>query len=119
MLWTLSIIILMVGCGDVSVPAAPGNLSAPADPEAFELECGEAEDTAEGVFFYAEAQAPEWEFTASTCTETLDPTAPPSCTSTSNYQVEAGVVRVLCGVWGTEERAPLPDFVRIEPLSRE
>jgi hypothetical protein len=123
MLWTVFIIALMAGCGDVSVPAAPGKPSVPSDreaptePDVFEIECGEAEQTEEAIYFFAEAVAPEWEFVASTCVDTDDPTARPACTATTAFVVEDGILRVLCGAWNAAAMGPLADFVRIEPAS--
>ena len=122
MLWTLSIIILMAGCGDLSAPAAPGSPIVPSDPQkpaepqVSESLCNEAAITEGRVYFYAELEAPEGDFEAFVCAEAENPVSPPVCTEATELSVEGDTLRVLCGEWevGGAPADYLPDFVRIE-----
>ena len=118
---SLIIIALLLGCGDSSPPAAPGrNPDLPSEPidtgpNVLELACDELTSTESGIFFYAESEAPSWEFDAFYCTAGETPFAPATCTTT-NYVIEDGFVRVLCSQWQPEAQVGdyLADFVRIE-----
>lgn len=130
---TFIILVLLGGCGDVSTAAAPSGPLAPAQPNepdptepdaepkepaalVLELSCNEAHTTPDRVYFYAEAQSPEWELEVFNCNDPEKPFESPACNPASEYVIEGGVIRVLCGEWevGAETVDYLADFVRIE-----
>jgi hypothetical protein len=130
---TLIIIVILAGCGDVSTAAAPSRPSGPmenpepapsepkpAEPEALETPCDEAIAIGERFYFYAEREAPEWDFDAFNCYESGKPFEAPTCIPATQYAIEDGVVRILCGEWQSgDEGSYQADFVRIEPLGMD
>jgi hypothetical protein len=102
------------GVGDAPPPAAPGTIDSP-EPAAFEVPCNKLVASAGHLYFYVEAEAPEWDVRVLTCTAPDAPFTPPVCEPTTYYVIEDGMIGVLCGEWtlGTE----VPDFVRIEEAS--
>lgn len=125
---TLIIIVLVAGCGDVSTSAAPGSPTGPAEPsepepgepepsepEAFETACSEVVAIEDRLYFYAQTEAPDWEFDAFNCYESGKPFEAPTCTPATQYAIEDGVVNVLCGEWQSGNPGSYQaDFVRFE-----
>jgi len=91
------IIILLAGCGEAS-----------------EARCDLVAQTEQGtIYFYAEASAASTDPRVSTCTEQDIAVLPAVCEGTSEYSVEDGVARVLCGTF-TRAGLTKADFVRVE-----
>ena len=111
MLTTLvTIIVLLAGCGDASAPV----VDIPIDPTVVEAPCDLVAQAEGGTtYFYAEAPTASTVPRVYTCAEQDIAVLPAVCERTSEYSVEDGVVRVLCGT-ANGEGVTKADFVRIE-----
>jgi hypothetical protein len=111
MLSTLVIIIvLLAGCGDGSTPV----VNVRTDPTVVEAPCDWVAQTEHGtIYFYAEAPTASTVPQVSTCTEQDIAVLPAVCEGTSEYSLENGVARVLCGTF-TRAGLTKTDFVRVE-----
>jgi hypothetical protein len=80
-----------------------------------ELPCDQALGNGGSLYFYAQAEAPDWEFDALICNESGKPFEPPTCRVAEHYAAEDGVLSVLCGEWpaGADRFDYLADFARI------
>ena len=113
------IIVLLAGCGDASPPFAPGTITEPEpepepEPAVFELPCNRMLTQSGHLYVYAEAEAPPWDMHVFTCANPATPFGPAICEPATDYIIDEGVVRVLCGEWTAG--AETADFVRIEEV---
>jgi hypothetical protein len=109
------IIMLLAGCGDASTPVVKvATDPVPIDPTVVEAPCDLVAQTEQGtIYFYAEAPTASTVPQVSTCTEQDIAVLPAVCEGTSEYSLENGVARVLCGTF-TRAGLTKTDFVRVE-----
>lgn len=105
----ITIIVLLAGCDDGSLV-----LGIPINPTVAEAPCNLVAMTEAGtIYFSAEVPTASSVPRVYTCTERDIAVLPVACERSSEFRVEGGVARVLCGTF-TERGLSKADFVRIE-----